>query len=510
MPDIALYLRKSRAEFNDPEDTLSRHKSILLEMAASHGWEIPEEHIYHEVVSGSTLYARPEMLRLLRNVEAGSYDAVLCMDIDRLGRSAMSEQGLILETFQAAGCKIITPAKTYDLNNEIDQQYTELASFMARQELKLISRRMRRGLERTVQEGGYVSNAPYGYRRVTIGRLPSLEPVPEEAEMVRMMFDLYVNQGVGCTVIAETLNRLGAVPRRGGPFHRSTVALILKNPVYCGKIARNKTESRRPAQGGGKKSSVYHPQSEWVLVDGIHPPIIQPALYRKAQEFFAQRYHPSYSKGHAVNPLAGLLVCGNCGKKLQLRQMGKQNKIRYLLCATPGCCPAAPFEEVERLFLSSIWVCLEGLKANQPPDTTLQSDYGASIKAAAHDLEQAEQQVNRLRDLLEQGVYTPAVYQERMEVLRQRLHGIKGQMAELERLKTQQENSRCGLSLRRRESALEAYEQTEDAAVKNRLLKSVAAFAVYHREKGQALELEIHLKYCRDLFSPEYTTPPLS
>lgn len=500
MQKIAMYLRKSRAEFSDPEDTLSRHKSILLEMAAKNGWEIPADHIYHEVVSGSTLYARPEMLRLLRDVEAGMYDAVLCMDIDRLGRSAMSEQGIILETFQAAGCKIITPAKTYDLSNEIDEQYTELASFMARQELKLITRRMHRGLRRTVQEGGYISNPPYGYRRVMIGKLPSLEPVPEEAEKVRMMYDMYVNQGIGCTTIAATLNRMGAAPRRGGPFNRSTVAVILKNPVYCGKIARNKTGLQRPAHPGGKKVPVYHPQSEWVLVDGAHPPIIQQDLYDKAQELFAQRYHPSYSKGHVANPFAGLIVCANCGRKIQFRRLGKKSKIDYLLCPTPGCCPATPFEDVENLFLFSIRVCLGRLKAALAHDTVPKVDYGASIRAATGELEKTEGQVARLRDLLEQGVYTVAVYQDRMEVLRQRICELKDQIAVFEQLKKQQESRQYGPIIQRVESALEAYGQTDDIAEKNRLLKSIVDFAVYHKAVGQDLELEMHLKYCDDIF----------
>lgn len=499
MQKIAMYLRKSRAEFNDPEDTLSRHKSILLEMAAKNGWDIPEDHIYHEVVSGSTLYARPEMLRLLQDVESGMYDAVLCMDIDRLGRSAMSEQGIILETFQAAGCKIITPAKTYDLNNEIDEQYTELASFMARQELKLISRRMRRGLERTVQEGGYISNPPYGYRRVTVGNLPSLEPVPEEADMVRMMFDMYVNQGIGCTTIAATLNRMGAVPRRGGPFNRSTVSVILKNPVYCGKIARNKTSGRAKTRNG-KKCAVYHPQTDWELFDGIHPPIIEQSLYDKAQELFAQRYHPSYSKGHAANPLAGLIVCGNCGKKIQLRRMGNKSKIVYLLCPTTGCCSATPFEDVEKLLLASIRISLIRIKAVCAQEIPPAVDYKASIKATTVELEKVERQIDRLRDLLEQGVYTVAVYQERMAVLTQRISGLKEQIAEFERLEKQQEERQLEPIIQRIENALEAYGKTDDIAEKNYLLKSIVDSAVYRIGPEKNLGLEVHLKYCDDIF----------
>ncbi len=155
-----MYLRKSRAEAleDNAGATLRRHREILLENARQRGLAISE--IYEEVVSGENLYARPEMLRLLADAEAGKFGAVLCMDIDRLGRGSMSQQGVILETLKAAGVRIITPQKVYDLNDEADEDYTELQTFFARKELKRIKKRMRRGMVNTAEEGGYLANAP--------------------------------------------------------------------------------------------------------------------------------------------------------------------------------------------------------------------------------------------------------------------------------------------------------------------------------------------------------------
>ena len=95
---VAIYLRKSRAEeFNDPvQETLKRHREMLLEYACEHSFVVDESDIYEEVVSGERLYERPKMLELLLEVEKGRYDGVLCVDIDRLGSGAMSEQGVIL------------------------------------------------------------------------------------------------------------------------------------------------------------------------------------------------------------------------------------------------------------------------------------------------------------------------------------------------------------------------------------------------------------------------------
>ena len=108
----------------------------MLDFAQQQGLCIAQ--VYEEVVSGSSLYLRPQMLRLLEDVGALRYDAVLCMDIDRLGRGDMTSQGIILDTFRHAGCKIMTPRRVYDLNDEMDETYSEFEAFMARQEYKLI------------------------------------------------------------------------------------------------------------------------------------------------------------------------------------------------------------------------------------------------------------------------------------------------------------------------------------------------------------------------------------
>ena len=92
--DAAQYLRKSRMEEGmETEEVLAKHRKALADFAARNNIHIIET--YYEVVSGESLYARPEMLRLLRDVENGDYDAVLCMDLDRLSRGRMRDQGMI-------------------------------------------------------------------------------------------------------------------------------------------------------------------------------------------------------------------------------------------------------------------------------------------------------------------------------------------------------------------------------------------------------------------------------
>ena len=199
--DAAQYLRKSRMEEGmDTGEVLAKHRQALADFAASHHIHIVET--YCEVVSGESLYARPEMLRLLEDVEEGRYDAVLVMDLDRLSRGRMKDQGIILDAFRDSGTLIVTPEKTYDLSDDLDDEMAEFKTFMSRREYKIITKRLRRGLKQTIQDGCYVANAPYGYRKVTVDRKPTLEIYEPEAKFVRMMYDLYL-QGYGCVSIAR-------------------------------------------------------------------------------------------------------------------------------------------------------------------------------------------------------------------------------------------------------------------------------------------------------------------
>ena len=123
-----MYLRKSRmdTDFDEVsvEETLNRHKSILQEFSERKGLIIAK--VLEEVVSGESLYARPKMLKLLDLANTKQYAGVVCMDIERLSRGSSLESGYIMQVFQVNHFKIVTPAKIYDLQNESDEQFTDM------------------------------------------------------------------------------------------------------------------------------------------------------------------------------------------------------------------------------------------------------------------------------------------------------------------------------------------------------------------------------------------------
>lgn len=485
--NAAMYLRKSRSD--DPNeavaDTLRRHKETLVQFAANNGINIQE--IYEEVISGDSLYVRAEMLRLLSDLETKDYDCVLCMDIDRLGRGSMAEQGVILEAFKSNNIRIITPRKVYDLNNEIDEEYTEFETFMARRELKLINRRLRRGIQKTVEEGGFISNAPYGFRKVRVGNTPSLEPVPEELPFYKMIFDMYGNQMVGCQIIADTISDFGAKPRRGERFNRTTIMKIIRNPIAIGKFWRNTQKKYRGKDG--KTHTRQLPKEEWILCDGLFPAVIDEELFNKCNEIADGRYHLPSNNGTIHNPLAGFLKCSICGKamvRMPFDSANRKNGVNSLICTTKGCVCASRLDRVEAHVLHLIEEHVESIKALKHTGATEQIagiDYDAAIRNAQKELDIATAQLEKLQDLLEQGVYDTETYMERSVTLKKRIHDLRNQVDNLQTEKKKQNPKSLDETIALYEDVLKRY-STSTPDAKNSLLRSVIHSGTYYKEKG--------------------------
>ena len=488
----AAYLRKSRMEEGmDTEEVLRRHRQGLAECAQRHGLTIVD--FYPEVVSGESLYARPQMLRLLEDVEAGRFDAVLCMDLDRLSRGRMKDQGIILDAFRDSGTLIVTPDKVYDLSDEIDDELAEFKTFMSRREYKIINKRLRRGLQRSIQEGCYVSNAPYGYRKAVVGRRPTLEICEPEAEFVRIMYRLYAD-GFGCQSIAGQVNAMGARPRRSAAFSRNSVAQILRNPTYIGKIVWDqKTHIKKNSGGNLRRVTIYNPREKWTVTDGLHPPIIDRDLYDEVQEIMAGRRHPPRNDGTVKSSLAGLVKCANCGGNMQRLVMKKQ---AYLLCTRAGCCASARFELVEGRIIRHLEDVLSGIELERPSCRRDLTPLRSTLEAVTREWNAAVRQKNRLHELLELGEYDLPTYRERMSAVTEK-------MEELER---RREDARLRLEraaarpLSRRaagiHTVLDAY-AARDAAHRNALLHAVVERVIYRKEKKTspaAFELEVILR----------------
>lgn len=295
MEQYVKYLRKSRFDRDyadlSIEETLKRHEAILDKLASDRGFYVAKT--YYEVVSGESIAARPEVQKLLEEVNAGIYAGVLVVDVERLARGNGADQAYISQVFQFSGTKIITPMKTYDPSNEFDEEYFEFGLFMSRREYKTINRRLIRGRESSASEGKYLGSiAPYGYKRQKLENEKgySLVENPEEAAIVRKIFAMYTNYN-GTKIIANYLNDNGVPSRHGDLWTYSTVANILINPVYIGKIRRGWCKQTKTFENGEVKKKIKHLKNmdDYTLYNGLHPALVSEEQFWRVQRIRAEK-----------------------------------------------------------------------------------------------------------------------------------------------------------------------------------------------------------------------------
>lgn len=497
MDRICMYLRKSRgdeeAEKINQVETLSRHKEILLKFAKEKDLNII--FIRQEIVSGESLVHRPQMLELLKELEENKYDGVLCMDLDRLGRGNMQEQGLILDTFKKSKTKIITPRKIYDLENEFDEEYSEFEAFMARKELKIINRRLQRGRVKSVEEGNYIATIPpYGYDIFVDSMKRTLIPNDEQSPIVKLIFDLYVNERIGCGKIANKLNQLGYITYTGKKWTNYSVLNIIKNEIYTGKIQWGKTRAKKSDNPLKKREIKKTPRDQWINVNGKHQEIISVDIFNKAQNILKSRSHIPYNS-RIVNPLAGLIVCENCGSSMVMRTYS--NSAPHIICYRKCGNKSSRFDLLEDRILYSLkkWMTNYSLdwnnykkKRQKNKNFEIYSIYKESLKNLNAQLSKLEVQKNSLHDLLEQGIYNKSVFLERTQTLNSKVSVVKSNIKkvqlDIEALKAENEINDY-IDIPESKNILDIYYDTNSPEKKNRLLKTILHFAKYKKEKHQ-------------------------
>lgn len=502
-----IYLRKSRADLEAEAcgegETLARHRMALMDVAARKN--LPVAEIYAEVVSGETISDRPVMQKLLSEVEKGMWNGVLVMEIERLARGDTIDQGIVARAFRFSNTKIITPMKTYDPGNEYDEEYFEFGLFMSRREYKAITRRMQRGRMASVQEGKFVGNRPpYGYKRIKLEREKGfiLEPIPEQASAVRLIFEWFVNgaqrpdgiyERMGYAKIAKRLNELHFPTSTGIPWPATTVREILTNPVYVGKVRWN----RRPQVKHVKDGQVVkeRPRAKediMIIAQGLHPPIISQELFDAAQSSIRQRRESPVPQGKRLkNPLAKLVVCGLCGKTM-VRKPYRNGYPDTLVCNNPGCVNiSSQLHYVEERVLCLLGAWLRGYQWGE--DTASLSlenlERGAEKQALVrlkNELEKMDRQMDQLYNLLEQGVYTTVVFQERNGKLMEKKNGVEKEISFLEKDITAAKNGVISNNafLPKAECFQKIYASAGNTSEKNELLKQVLAKVVYIKTKN--------------------------
>ncbi|MFD1738343.1 recombinase family protein [Bacillus salitolerans] len=493
--DVFIYLRKSRKDVEEERkageegrafDTLDKHRKQLFEIVKKDRHNIID--IFEEVVSGEYISERPKMQELLREVETGIADAVLVMDIDRLGRGDMVDQGTIYRVLRFSETLIITPTEIINPNDESQELNFSIKSLIAREELKQIVKRMQRGRRASAKEGKSISKKPpYGYLRDTNLKL---YPDPEKSWVVQKIFEM-ISSGYGRQAVALELDNLEIPPPEGRYWNPSTISSIIKNEVYIGHIIWGKV---RYVKQNGKYTRKKAPKERWQKHEDAHVGIVTIELFDRANQSHSGRWRPPTIKTKRLsNPLAGILVCELCGHSM-LYQPRRDRPNPQIRCVKPSCKgiqKGASMVLVETRILQGLKEIIDSFeihsdmikkKSNTKSDLPLKQK---ALEKKEKDIVELNNQKSKLHDFLERGVYDIDTFIERQQSIIDRINSTRNEMKMLaEEIEAELEIA-TGLEqvIPKIKNVLDAYYNTENIEEKNYLLKTILEKATYLRKK---------------------------
>ena len=433
MDYYAIYLRKSRKDIEMEKygegETLAKHERILTEFAKQNKLRVKK--IYREIVSGDSIADRPAMQEMLQDIYKGLYKGVLVVELERLARGDVKDQGTVSEAFKYSNTLIVTPNKTYNPHDELDEEFFEFGLFMSRREYKTIKRRLMSARQKVVEDGNWIGTiAPYGYDQKRIDRRNKTLIPNEQAEIVKLIFKWFTEERIGQGEIARRLTTMG-VPTRTGKnreWNRCTIGEILKNDAYRGKIRWKHRQVVKEFEDGEivKKTKRFN-RDESILVDGKHEPIISDEVFFKAQEIFGQNPRTPMKK-ETTNILAGLIRCSACGRMMQRQGKKGYGEPRLIHAFGTQCKMGSTFfDKVVDAIINQLKTELEDY------EDILQSD---SIEHELKDYEKMkeeyESEISRLKknrlnafDKLDRKIFTEEEFLEYKEM-------INSQIAEIE------------------------------------------------------------------------------
>lgn len=312
-------------------------KKFIEEWNGKHTDKIEVADCYIDLGKTGTNFNRDSFQRLMQDVRMGDINCVIVKDLSRFGRNYLEAGNYIEKIFPFLGVRFIAVADGFDTGaggNETKQMVSEIKNLVNDMYAKDFSVKAKASLAQRRKEGSYVGGpAPYGYQAVWEGKVRRLIPDGNTEEIVRYIFQKFI-ETESYTAVADDLNTRKINPpaayHKTGEVYcppdaaykgwdKSGVERIIKSDTYAGKLVQGKTS----ITARDESNRIHKPENDWVVKEEAHESLITPEIMkeaarvrRKLREQTKSHAHPTKGCPIGENVFDKVLYCGVCGRKM--------------------------------------------------------------------------------------------------------------------------------------------------------------------------------------------------
>lgn len=408
-----------------------------------------------EGISGGSTKKRDNFNRMIRDAKAGMFDFIITKEISRFSRSTLDSIKYTQELLDYNVGVFFQNDNINTLDTDSEFRLVIMAG-VAQDEIRKLSERLKFGFRQAIKNGHVLGNDKlYGYDKKDC----VLTANEEEAEIIRIIFDLYGNQRLGTRTISKRLMELGYTSREGNAFNTLTIRHILENPKYKGWYCGNKSQS----VDYRTKRNILLDESEWVTYpDPSIPAIVSEELWNRANILYKRRREEmkSHSSGisfHNRYPYSAKIYCEEHGttfhRQVIQTKKGQQEVWQCKVYRSHGraACSAPQIRSSDLdVILSDIFKelvrdkekiieSLVTVLTNIPKEV----DYGKLRCQVENEMDDLERKKNRLLDLSIAGALTVEEFKERNDAFNAQILECQGKLTAIR----QEEESRSSEEL---------------------------------------------------------------
>ena len=441
---VTFYARVSTdqdEQINSLENQVQYYTELIQSRPA---WRFVPGYI-DEGISGGTTKKRDDFNRMIRDAKAGMFDFIITKEISRFSRSTLDSIKYTQELLENNVGVLFQNDNINTLDTDSEFRLVIMAG-VAQDEIRKLSERLKFGFRQAIKNGHVLGNDKlYGYDKKDC----VLTVNEKEAEIIRLVFDLYGNQKLGVRTVSKCLTEMGYTSREGNAFNTLTIRHILENPKYKGWYCGNKTQS---VDYRTKKNAALE-ESEWVMYpDPTIPAIVPEELWNRANALYKKRREETMSHSSGVSfqnryPYSAKIYCEEHGttfhRQVLESKKGRQEVWQCKVYRTHGraACSAPQIRSCELdAILSEIFQRL--IKDKQAiidslvtviTNVSKEVDYNRLVNQVQAEMEEIGKKKDRLLDLSIAGALMVEEFKQRNDAFNAQLAQCESQLREIQK-----------------------------------------------------------------------------